>query len=150
MKGMVWLAGLLLLAPSAFARDPDPLVTNPKRLAAARDTLQGLPRNSASWRRIRPLLQTLVEEDPKNASRYLALSRRKCDLDEATSPQREEALTADVALDTLRGVRAQVEALLAQLGGGGAEPPVPESTLWTMLAWARRELGEIQGSRAGQ
>jgi hypothetical protein len=153
MKWTVLLAGLLLVAPPAFARDPAPLVTNGKRLAAARHQLKALERDSAPWLRVRPLLRTLVEEDPKNASRYFALSRRKCSHDKTTSPRREAMVISRVALDALRKQGAQAGDLLARLNAG--EPvtqgaaPAEAPVLYALLAWVRREISEINGSLDG-
>jgi hypothetical protein len=153
MKWILLCAGLLLLIPSAFSRDPDPLVTDGKRLTAALHKLNGLERNSAPLGRVGPILRTLVEEDSKNASRYFALSRRKCGFDKTTSSHQEAALLSRVALGSLREQQAQAGELLERVNAGEpvtlGDSPVEAPVLWAILAWVRREIAKIQGAVEG-
>jgi hypothetical protein len=137
-----------LLATPVFARDADPLHTDAKRLAVALHQLKALDRNSAPWSRVKPLLLTLVEEDSKHASRYVVLARRKCSLDQTASKDLEVSTISSVALNALREqvitVLAQIDSLNSDRPPGTEPPNAP--LLWAMLAWARREIAEIQNS----
>jgi len=145
VKRVLFLAGMFLLVTPVFARDADPFHTDGKRLAVALRQLKALDRNSAPWSRVKPLLLTLVEEDSKHASRYVVLARRKCSLDQTTSKDVETSTISSTAVSSLR---EQVITVLQSFNNvpSGTEPP-NAPLLWAMLAWARREIGEIQNSR---
>lgn len=152
MKWILVCAGLLLLIPSAFSRDPHPLVTDGNRMLVALQKLKGLPHNSARVERIEPLLRVLVEEGYSRSSHYVGLSIRKCVFDETTSAHREAALLSHIALKSLREERALAADLLQRANAGESvtlgDAPVDPPALVAILADVRREMAEIQGAIA--